>query len=73
MIAQRKMKKTRRNLTVQRELKPCRYVRDLDFKRRWKMKQRDKTERVMRAETKVTAVMSKAELRTDDEFMKNMD
>lgn len=37
------------------------------------MKQRDKTERTMREEMNVTVVMSKAELRTGDAVMNNMD
>lgn len=37
------------------------------------MKQRDKTERIMRDEMKVTVVRSKAELRNGDTVMNNMD
>lgn len=37
------------------------------------MKQRDKTERMIREEINVTVVMSKAELRTGDAVMNNMD
>lgn len=72
-MAQKKMKSTRRKRTVQIELKPWRWVRDLDLKRRWKMKQRERTERMMRDEMNVTVVRSKAELRIGDAGMDTMD
>lgn len=70
---QRIMKRTRRNRTVQRELKPWRCVIDLDFKRRWKMKHRDKTDRIIKPEMKITVTRSKIELRTGNARMNNME
>ena len=67
------MKKTRRNRTVQRELKSCKWGRDFDLKWRWNMKQRERTERTIRAEMKVTAVRSKAESSSGDAGMNNME
>lgn len=46
-------------------------MKDLDLKRRWKMKQRERTERMMRVEMKVTVARSKAELRTGNAGMNN--
>lgn len=67
------MNNTRRNRTVQSELKPCKCVMDFDLKRRWKMKHRDKTERIINPEMKITVMRSKAELRSGNESVNNMD
>ncbi|PON81207.1 hypothetical protein TorRG33x02_229470 [Trema orientale] len=56
------MKRTRRDRTVQSELNRWRWWEMRDLKQRWKMKQREKTERRRSAVTNDKTATSKAKL-----------
>lgn len=73
MKDQKMTKMTRRNRTVQRELKCWRWWAVRDLKQRWKMKQRERRERRRRVKMNSKVIRSRAESRYGNVEMINMD